>query len=178
MTQEQRAEKGETRNLSCRNSSGRVFITHRVEFQGSCLRAWTSLFPFFQGPGVETIIKRSLKTIVMGNMVNLKYLIRIYFLQKHELGGLCEQCREGKMPSFLWVWLSSQLMSQLNGLEMGSLPERGHLVLRKGQSLKVVSLSSELAGCRQSRQEYLAESLANGHLLNGGYQAVYHPENG
>ena len=38
---------------------------------------------------METIIKRSLKTIVIGNVVNLKYLIRIYFLQKHELGCVC-----------------------------------------------------------------------------------------
>lgn len=131
-----KGHRGETRNLSAENPLAE-FITHRVKFQGSCPRAWT-----FQDPGVETIVKRSLKTIVIGNVVNLKYLIRIYFLQKHELGCVCEQCREGMMPLFPWVWLSFGLMSQSYSLEMDSFI-RGHLVLGEGQSLKVGSLSSE-----------------------------------
>ena len=57
------------------------------------------------GSGSGNNQKRSLKTIIMENVVNLKYLIRIYFLEKHELGGVCEACWEGMTPVFLWVWL-------------------------------------------------------------------------
>lgn len=131
MTREQRAQRGKARK-----PSGGVFLTHGVEFQGTCPRAWTSLLPCFQGQGLETIKRDHLKTIIIENVVNLKYLIRIYFLEKHELGGVCEACWEGMTPLFLWVWLSLTNALAI-GLEMGGLLERNSMVLGKGPSLQM-----------------------------------------
>lgn len=101
VTQEQRAQR-EEQGSGPQETLGQSFWDSQAEFQGSHPRAFASLLACFQAPGLETITKRSFKTIITGNVVNLKYLIRIYFLEKRELGGVCERCWEGTMPSFPW----------------------------------------------------------------------------
>lgn len=87
----------------------------------------------------------------MGN-VNLKYLIRIRFLEKHELGSVYERCWRVWHPcsltpfltatSAIWFrnWFARERQS---GVGEGSVSECG-------------SLDSELASLRQSRQGHVA----------------------
>lgn len=65
------------------NSQGRVSrrLSEALNFSASLL----------SGSRCDNNQKRSLKTAIMGN-VNLKYLIRICFLEKHEVGSVYERC--------------------------------------------------------------------------------------